>query len=193
MQRSREVQEAFVFLGITLGLVYVVFWGPLALFRIPTISYVQNIRGPVWAIILFLLGGFTPSLTAIFITWKNEGKAGLRLLWKLIIRFNIGWRWYLAVLLIVVLGTAGQLRLNGLLGHTFDGTLFFAQLGSFLPLLITGPLSEEIGWRGYALDRLQTRFSAITSSLIIGVVWGLWHGPLFLMVGTSQHELAMPF
>ena len=68
-----------------------------------------------------------------------------------------------------------------------------AQLGSFLPLLILGPLSEEIGWRGYALGRLQMRWNALISSLIIGLVWTLWHLPLFLMVGTSQHELGLPF
>ena len=68
-----------------------------------------------------------------------------------------------------------------------------AQLGSFLPLLIIGPLSEEIGWRGYALERLQTRWNALTSSLIVGLVWALWHLPLFMMVGTSQHELGIPF
>jgi uncharacterized protein len=66
-------------------------------------------------------------------------------------------------------------------------------LGNFLPLLILGPLSEEIGWRGYALGRLQTRWNALISSLIIGLVWALWHLPLFLMVGTSQHELRLPF
>ena len=80
-----------------------------------------------------------------------------------------------------------------LLGNTFNGTLFLTQLGSFLPLLILGPLSEEIGWRGYALERLQTRWNALTSSLIVGLVWALWHLPLFLIVGTSQHELDIPF
>ena len=72
------------------------------------------------------------------------------------------------------------------------GRLFLAQLGSFLPLLIIGPLSEEIGWRGYALERLQTRWNALTSSLIVGLVWALWHLPLFMMVGTSQYEFGRP-
>ena len=66
-------------------------------------------------------------------------------------------------------------------------------MGIFLPLLILGPLSEEIGWRGYALERLQTRWNALTSSLIVGLVWALWHLPLFMMVGTSQYELRIPF
>lgn len=67
------------------------------------------------------------------------------------------------------------------------------QAGSYLPLILIGPISEEFGWRGYALDRLQTRWSPLISSIMIGIVWGLWHGPLFMMVGTSQHELGIPF
>jgi hypothetical protein len=134
-----------------------------------------------------------PSLLAIFLTWKKEGIPGLRSLGQGLIQFNLGWRWYVFTFLIVIAGTAGQLAINKLLGHTFDATLFIKQSGSFLPLLILGPLSEEIGWRGYALGRLQTHWNALTSSLIVGVFWGLWHLPLFMMVGASQHELKIPF
>jgi membrane protease YdiL (CAAX protease family) len=110
-----------------------------------------------------------------------------------IIQFRLGWHWYMFILLIVIAGTAGQLTINKFLGNTFHGYLFGAQLGSFLPLLILGPLSEEIGWRGYALARLQTQWNALTSSLIVGLVWALWHLPLFMMVGTSFHESGDPF
>jgi len=110
-----------------------------------------------------------------------------------IIQFKLGWRWYVFTFLIVIAGTAGQLTINKLIGNTFSGVPFWAQLGNFLPLLILGPLSEEIGWRGYALGRLQTRWNALTSSLIVGLVWGLWHLPLFMIAGTSMHELGLPF
>ncbi|HEX7557419.1 MAG TPA: CPBP family intramembrane glutamic endopeptidase, partial [Leptolinea sp.] len=129
----------------------------------------------------------------IFLTWKKEGVSGLRLLGRRILQFKLGWRWYVFTFLVVIIGTAGQLSINKLLGNTFNGYLFLAQLGSFLPLLFLGPLSEEIGWRGYALERLQNRWNALTSSLIIGLVWALWHLPLFMIVGTSQHELGVPF
>jgi uncharacterized protein len=193
VNNTKTVKEAYVFLLLTLALSYFVFWGPLALFKVPTISFVSDVKGPVWAIALFITGGFVPSLLAIFLTWKKEGLAGLQLLGRRIIQFRLGWRWHEFTFLIVVAGTAGQLVIYRLLGNTFNGTLFLTQLGSFLPLLILGPLSEEIGWRGYALERLQTRWNALTSSLIVGLVWALWHLPLFLMVGTSQHELDIPF
>lgn len=193
MKNSKKASEAYVFLGSTLALSWFVFWGPLALFKIPTISFVSDVKGPAWAIILYILGGFVPSLLAIFLTWKNEGLAGLRLLGLRIIQFKFGWKWYVLTFLPVIAGTTGQLTIYKLLGNTFNGHLFLAQLGSFLPLLILGPLSEEIGWRGYALERLQTRWNALTSSLVIGLIWALWHLPLFMMVGTPQHELEIPF
>jgi membrane protease YdiL (CAAX protease family) len=193
MKNSNKVSEAFVFLGLTLALSWFVFWGPLALFKITAISFVSDVKGPWWAIALFIIGGFVPSLLAIFLTLKKEGMNGLRQLGRRILQFKLGWRWYVFTFLIVIAGTAGQLIINKLLGNTFPGSQFLAQLGNFLPLLFIGPLSEEIGWRGYALGRLQTRWNALISSLIIGLVWALWHLPLFLMVGTSQHELRLSF
>jgi membrane protease YdiL (CAAX protease family) len=193
VKTAKPVKEAYIFLGLTLVFSYFVFWGPLALLKIPTNSFVSDVKGPSWAIALLLVGGFVPSLLAIFLTGKKEGTAGLRHLGRRIVQVNIGWRWYLAAVLVVILATMGQLVIISLTGQTFDITLFVAQLGSFLPLLIIGPLSEEIGWRGYALDRLQTKWNALVSALIVGLVWGLWHGPLFAIVGASYHELAIPF
>jgi membrane protease YdiL (CAAX protease family) len=193
VKSAKTVKEAYVFLVLTLALSWFVFWGPLALFKIPTISFVSDDKGPWWAIALYIVGGFVPSLLGIFLTLKKEGVSGLRKLGQHIIQFRFSWRWYMFTFLIVIAGTAGQLTINRILGNTFNGTLFLTQLGSFLPLLILGPLSEEIGWRGYALPRLQTRWNALTSSLIVGLVWALWHLPLFMMVGTSQHELGDPF
>jgi uncharacterized protein len=193
MQKTNALKEVFLFFGLTLGLSYLVFWGPLAVFQIPAGSFVSEVRGSVWAIALFITGGFVPSLVAVLLTWQQQGPSGLRQLGRRIIQFNIGWQWYLAAVAVVIIATVGQLVVMGLLGQTFDLTLFLAQLGSVTPLLILGPLSEEIGWRGYAVDRLQTRWNALVSSLIVGLVWGLWHGPLFLIVGTSFHESAIPF
>jgi membrane protease YdiL (CAAX protease family) len=47
----------------------------------------------------------------------------------------------------------------------------------FLYSVIFGGLSEEPGWRGYALPRLHARFNPLVSSLILGVIWAVWHTP----------------
>jgi CAAX protease family protein len=191
--QPNPIKDTFVFFALTLGICYLLLWGPLVVFRIPVSSFVSGAKGPAWALGLMLLGGFMPSVVALVLTGMKEGRAGLRQLWRRTIRFRIGGRWYLAALGLVVLGSAGQLALNGLLGNTFDLSLFVAQLPSLLPLILIGPLSEELGWRGYAQTRLQTRWSPLISGLVVGMVWALWHLPLFLMIGTSQYELHMPF
>jgi hypothetical protein len=140
-----------------------------------------------------VLGGFVPSLVALVLTGLLEGRAGLRSIGKRLVQFRIELRWYLAAIGVVAFGALSQILLNTLLGNPFDGKLFLTQLPSLLPLLILGPLSEEIGWRGYAQDRLQTKFSPLASGVLTGVLWGMWHLPLFFIPGTSQNVLEFPF
>lgn len=193
MAKNRAVKEAFIFFGLTLALSYLVFWGPVAVFGIPTISFVSTTTGPIWAVALFILGGFVPSLVGVLLTCTREGAEGLRRLGRRCVQVDLGWHGYLATIVLVIAATVGKLIVLAVLGQPFDPRLFVTQAGSFLPLLVLGPISEELGWRGYALDRLQTRWSAPVAALIVGMAWGLWHAPLFAMVGASQHELGVPF
>lgn len=192
--RSRNpVKDTFFFFAITLGICYLLLWGPLAVFQIPVGSFVSTVKGPGWALGLLFLGGFTPSLVALVLTACWEGRPGLKRIWQRMIQVKIGWRWYLAAVGLVFLSSFGQIALNHTLGHAFDFSLFLTQLPSFLPLILIGPVSEEIGWRGLAQTRLQLRWNPLAASLVVGVAWALWHLPLFFMVGTSQHELSIPF
>jgi membrane protease YdiL (CAAX protease family) len=56
----------------------------------------------------------------------------------------------------------------------------------FSVLFLSGPFEEEFGWRGYALPRLQAKFNAFISSLILGFVWAVWHIPQFLIPGNGM-------
>jgi len=193
MNKRSPITEALLFTLLTLGFSYCVFWGPIALFQVSTINFVENTRGPLWAIILFLLGGFVPSGVALILFRLFEGKEGFKRFLKRTFQFNLGWRWYLITILVVAFGGIGQIIINRLLGNQFKFSLYLSQLPSLLPLFFLGPLSEELGWRGYLLTKLQEKWSALASSVTVGVVWALWHLPLFFMKGTSQYELQIPF
>lgn len=193
MKQRSALAEASIFAVITLGLSYFVFWGPIALLRVPAISFVAGVRGPIWAIILFIAGGFVPSIVGILLARIFEGREGVKRLLGSTFRFRLGWRWYLAIIIVVALAAAGQLLVNRLLGNRFDMSLYISQLPSFIPLILLGPLSEEYGWRGYFLAKLQEKWSALGSSVAVGIVWALWHLPLFFMVGVMQYELHLPF
>ena len=65
---------------------------------------------------------------------------------------------------------------------------FIIAVGFIYIFFLGGPFQEEWGWRGYALDRLQARLNALASSLMLGVLWGAWHLPLFFIKGTIQSQ-----
>jgi len=66
---------------------------------------------------------------------------------------------------------------------------YFLELGfdAFLTLLL-GPISEEAGWRGYALGALSNLAGVLPATFTIGIVWACWHWPLFRLPGTLQHD-----
>ena len=64
----------------------------------------------------------------------------------------------------------------------------------FLNILInltSGPLGEELGWREYALNKFQQKYSPLKSSLIIGIAWGFWHFPLWLLTEYTGVDLLL--
>jgi membrane protease YdiL (CAAX protease family) len=127
-----------------------------------------------------------PTLSAFIMTGATEGKDGVRRLLRRIVLWRVGFGWYLFVLLgipaIVVLSTV---VLPGAL-TSFDAaavptTLFLYVVAGPVFLFIGGPVFEEIGWRGFALPRLQRLYGPLVGTLVLGALWGLWHLPLFLI------------
>ncbi|MTW87929.1 CPBP family intramembrane metalloprotease [Virgibacillus dakarensis] len=77
--------------------------------------------------------------------------------------------------------------------NTQDLALSFTGLGlllfAFSDQLVRGPLGEELGWRGYALNELQKKYSPLISALIVGALWGFWHTPLWFASGYTGVNL----
>lgn len=190
---NNAIRNAIVFSAITLGLSYFAFWGPLAITQTKAISFVDSTKGPLWAILLYIVGGFVPSIVGLAMYRITDGAAAFKMALKRSLQMKIGAKWYGISLGIIIVGGFSQILLNSMFGHSFDYSIILVQLPSIIPLIILGPLSEEFGWRGYLLGKLQTRLSPLASSLAVGIVWGLWHLPLFYMNGTSQNVLGIPF
>ena len=147
---------------------------------------------------LVALACFIPSLMGILFTYMTRDAVGRRDFWRRAFCWPRG-RTKMAL--------AGLLLLPAIVLSSFlisswiDGrelTLPYAQelltnwksLLLFLFVEITfGALSEELGWRGFALDGLQSRWSALASSLVLGFIWALWHSPAFLTPGTIQYAM----
>jgi membrane protease YdiL (CAAX protease family) len=162
------------------------FWIPIALSS-------QGILPFQIPFFLFVLAGYGPSLSGIIMAGIKEGKPGIRELFERLLIWRIGAQYYVFVLFSTALVVVCAMALYPLFsGETIEIDLL-KQLRSLLLLLpviifLGGPMSEELGWRGFALPGLLSRYSALAASLIVGVMWGLWHLPAFWIAGAGQHN-----
>lgn len=122
-----------------------------------------------------------PIGAALTVTAIADGRAGLRAWARRLWNWRVSWTWYVGILLSV----PGAMILAGLVFSGGDVRMPpVAALVSLVPGLlvqmVTTGLAEEPGWRDFALPRMQRRIGALGASLAIGVLWGVWHLPLFL-------------
>jgi membrane protease YdiL (CAAX protease family) len=127
---------------------------------------------------------FGPTFAAIIMTGIIEGRAGLLQLRTRLKQWRVGWQWYLFILVgIPALMLLALIIQPGILA-SFKGftSIVIAQypLYFFVVWFGGGPLGEEIGWRGFALPRMQPRYGPLLGTLILGVPWAFWHLPQFL-------------
>jgi uncharacterized protein len=178
--------------------------------KFPFISYcilAFGISWAGWSVLIFtntapdffnpwkLLAAFGPSLAGLLILGMHSGKEGLRQVWKQLIQVRVGWVWYLISLAGPPLLMLVSLWIHMLLGGTGlafnDPAELYRVIPVFLLVLFFSVLGEEIGWRGFALPWLQKRFNALGSSLILGLIWFLWHLPLFWLPGDFHQQLPL--
>jgi uncharacterized protein len=141
--------------------------------------------GSAWPLmILSLLTPYGPTIGAFVVTAMTEGKPGVRTLWKRFWNRNLSLKWLLVILLFFPV----SLSVANLVARTLDGQAYpFLTYPNqpwmfIVPFIVNGfihgGLSEEFGWRGYVLPRFQAKWNALVSSLVLGIIWGVWHLPL---------------
>jgi membrane protease YdiL (CAAX protease family) len=126
-----------------------------------------------------------PALSSILVTGITDGKAGVRQLLRRFLIWRVSWYWYVFALLgIPCLLTLGAIVQPSVLSTFKTNLTPVALIVGYLPgLVLSGLLSgdaEEIGWRGFALPRLQKLHGPLLGTVILGLLWGVWHLPLFL-------------
>jgi len=178
----------WVYLAVALGGTWVFWLAAIAL----GVSFDSAL-----GLVLLLVGLATPGVTGVVFVYLVYDERGRADFWNRITQpRRIGVRWLAVILLVplavTAIGGVVDLLLGGVGPAWGEGvTQFGVNPLAILPALFFAtlpPILEELGWRGYALDRLQLRWSALTASLILGVVWSVWHVPLFFVEGSFQHD-----
>lgn len=135
-------------------------------------------------VVLNVLFTFGPAFAAIVVTSLLEGREGVTRLRQRIRQVRAGWVWYGCVLVgIPALLVGGLLIQPGILAgfKGFPPAWVAIYLVNFVVIWFGGgPLGEEVGWRGFALPRLQARHGALKGSVVLGLAWAVWHLPQYL-------------
>jgi membrane protease YdiL (CAAX protease family) len=136
------------------------------------------------------VGAFGPVIAAAVMTKVQHGS--LRDWAQRIITWRVAPQWYLFAFGFPMLFALAVTGIYALSGHVIDLSLLLERLPQYLPLLgfnmILGGGHEEPGWRGYALAPLQQRFGPIRATLLLGLIWALWHLPLLVANPNAAHS-----
>jgi membrane protease YdiL (CAAX protease family) len=176
----------WLYLFLAYGLTWI-FWIPVALTR-------QDYQESSLLLAIVFLGVFGPGIAGILMTYREQGKQGRRDFWYRVFDFRrISLKWYGLIFLLFPVLHLIAIAINHWLGGSPPEFAFIKEAISMpagilivviLYLLQAG--LEELGWRGYMLDRLQAIWKPLTASLVLCIFHAFWHLPLFWVVGTNQ-------
>lgn len=136
--------------------------------------------------VIRLLGVLMPAAAAIILTARSGGRLAVGALLRRLGIWRVGWKWWAAAVVVYpALLVVTALAYNWFVGSPQVSLMAqgaIASLSLSIVFLLIATLGEEIGWRGVALPGLQRTRSALTSSIILGLGWGIWHLPFWLLL-----------
>lgn len=163
------------------------------------IPVLLGITGTGLGTFIFYFGGGAPSVVAlflVFLTYPKDKKKEYFL--RCFSLRRAGWKWPLITITVFTALSALSIAVGvGILGFEMPTMDYIKAIAAnpinillvLLLSLISGPLNEEFGWRGYALDRLLVRFGFLRGSLVLGFIWAIWHLPWYFTPGQAQYNL----
>ena len=142
-------------------------------------------------LIFLICGGCSPSFIGIIlslITYNKEEKHEFFRRFYQIKRIGVFWRLFIIFIFPVIyaasiffdLLTGGSMPQMTILKNVIQNPISILPL-LFISFLFSGPFPEEFGWRGFALIPLLKRLGFTKASVLLGIIWALWHLPLFFM------------
>ncbi len=169
------------------SIVLIITW----LLWLPTVIHSQWTEVPSFLLLFGMFASFTPSITGLIMLKKEKG-SDFKSYFKTKFNFKFNKIWLLILLIFPLQGglTLFMTRLadpDFVVQNPIPLAMFplvFLQI-----LFIGGALGEEFGWRGFVYDKLEAKHGIFLGTLILGLIWSLWHLPLFFMTGTVQSNL----
>jgi len=157
----------------------------LSKMRVPEINAVMSIIGHY----LGIIAAFGPAIGAFISLRSTEGAGAIKKYIKSFLSLNFGWKVWASIFLVIGGSAFLAWIIPEFLGENRPPQ--YLQSISIFPLffiimVFLGGGQEEIGWRGYIVPYLENRFGLIIGSLIFGVIWAIWHIPLWFIPGTNQ-------
>jgi membrane protease YdiL (CAAX protease family) len=133
---------------------------------------------------------FGPAAAALVVAALAEGRAGVRDLLRRVAIWRVGPAWYAVALGLPALLSLLVVGLGVALGAPAE--VRFSDLSPLTLTLFVLVIGEELGWRGFALPRLQARFGALGASLLLGLLWAGWHLPNQFIPGLEVYGYGFP-
>jgi CAAX protease family protein len=163
---------------------------------IDVLDTLQVIILPFSYMVFFIIGAFGPLVGALVMSWRLGGWGEVKRLIRAGFNLRMPFIWWLLIFLIPLVLSALCLWVNVTRNNfQFDNSLLVQPLmilPTFLAMFfIGGSVQEEFGWRGFALPRMLKKWNPLVASLVLGIIWGLWHLPLFFIEGTGQYYMPM--
>lgn len=168
-------------------------WLPFVLGGLGIWDWDENLRSSL-SMPAIILGAFGPGIAAVYSIKTLQGKSAVKTFLRSFLSFKFGWKVWLSIF--------GALGLANFLAWFLPGFFGYERLPMLLPTIFVFPIywlvmvffgggQEEIGWRGYIMPYLESRYGIWLGNIILGIIWTLWHAPLWFIPDSFQ--VFMPF